>query len=139
VKKSKVTDSLGHDAEYAAERVKWYALLADTGFHDIEKDNGELEEHSDHYELNPAIARKPGSAYTGNMADLVSVGIFNAALHRYNFGSAMDRKICEQLAEAVPFLVIKRSLGVGQGRIERVRAEVKAWYDVGFDLLSDVE
>jgi hypothetical protein len=119
--------------EYQAQRDAWYAVLKAKGFHDIERPDGTLEEHSDRYELNDNVR------HVGQVFELISVDVFNAALHRYNFQSATDRAICKCLADAMTFKDIKTSLGVGQPRIERVRRQVKAWHDVGFNLLSDVE
>jgi hypothetical protein len=129
----KARDSLGHDKEYAEERIKWYGLLKDTGFHDIEKDDGELEQAPDRYQFNDALPHETG------VFDLITVDVYNAALHRFNFKSGTDCVICEFLAAGKSFREIKKTLDVGQYRIERVRADVKSWHDLGFNLLSDVE
>lgn len=129
----KARDSLGHDAEYTTERAKWYGLLKETGFHDIEKDTGELKQLPDRYEFNDGVRHETG------VFDLILVDVYNAALHRFNFRSAVDRAICERLALGHSFRDIKTELDVGQYRIERVRSQIKSWHDISFNLLSDVE
>lgn len=132
--KPAIRDSLGHDAEYVRERKFWYGLIKGKGFHDIEKDDGSLESVPERFELNDNVRHERSSVF-----ELISVDVFAAALHRYNFKSAVDHRICEYLAVARTFKDIKAELGVGQERIERVRREVKSWHDTGSNLLSDVE
>lgn len=123
----------------------WYKKLKDSGFNDIEQENGLLKDYSNRFyrsqfkeDSGDSLENKIQSKTLINEAKEEYYRLAGQFLHEHNFNSLVDRHIWKSHSEGLSSRAISKNLRIITGKTynkDNVSAIIKSFVDI---MLKDI-